>query len=274
MFLSQSLFLTLRKPIIGMIHLPALPGSPGHSDKSLKDIVRFALQETRALEEGGVDALLVENFHDYPYLTERVPTQTVIAMAAVAYEIRATTKLPLGVNILFNDTEDELYLAKVLELDFMRVEGFVDVLLSDLGMLMPAAPNLMRLKKTLRAEGVAILADVQGKYTHPLPSRDVFDSARDALERGNADAVILTGTRTGEAAPVDLIRQLKEKNPQARVLLGSGITPNTIKQVLDVVDGAIVGSFFKENGNVNNPVDSERVRTLMEAVRSMRGSNS
>lgn len=269
----KSSFLTLNKPIIGMVHLPPLPGSPAYADKSLKEIVQFALQEARSLEDGGVDALLVENFHDYPYLTEKVPTPTVIAMAAVAYEIKAASKLPIGVNILFNDTEDELYLAQILELDFIRVEGFVDLLLSDLGILMPSAPKMMRLKKTLGAEGVAVLADVQGKYTHALPSRDVFDSARDALERGNADAIILTGTRTGEVAPVELIRHLKEKIPQARVLLGSGITPDTIKEVLDVVDGAIVGSFFKEDGNVNNPVDQERVQALMQAVQSIRGSN-
>jgi len=256
-----------------MVHLPALPGSPTYAEKSLKEIVRFALKEARSLEAGGVDALLVENFHDYPYLTEKVPIPTVIAMTAVAYEIKAAIELPIGVNILFNDTEDELYLAKVLELDFIRVEGFVDLLLSDLGILMPSAPKMMRLKKTLGAEGVAVLADVQGKYTHALPSRDVFDSARDALERGNADAIILTGTRTGEVAPLELIRQLKEKIPQACVLLGSGITPDTIKEVLDVVDGAIVGSFFKKDGNVNNPVDQERVRELMQVVHSIRTGN-
>ncbi len=178
----------------------------------------------------------------------------------------------MGVNLLFNDAEDELYLAWCLGLDFIRVEGFVDLLLSDMGPLLPAAPDLMRLRQTLGAEGVAILADVQGKYTHALPARDINDSARDALERGLADAVILTGARTGEAAPLDLVRRLKEEFPEAKVLLGSGITPESVPELLAVADGAIVGSYFKQGGNVHNPVDPERVRELMAAARRIRGT--
>ena len=116
------------------------------------------------------------------------------------------------------------------------------------------------------------MADVQGKYTHALPARDINDSARDALERGLADAVILTGARTGEAAPLDLVRRLKEEFPEAKVLLGSGITPESVPELLAVADGAIVGSYFKQGGNVHNPVDPERVRELMAAARRIRGT--
>jgi hypothetical protein len=193
-------------------------------------------------------------------------------MAAVAHRVREAVDIPVGVNLLFNDAEDELYLAWCLGLDFIRVEGFVDLLLSDMGPLLPAAPDLMRLRQILGAEGVAILADVQGKYTHALPARDINDSARDALERGLADAVILTGARTGEAAPLDLVRRLKEEFPEAKVLLGSGITPESVPELLAVADGAIVGSYFKQGGNVHNPVDPERVRELMAAARRIRGT--
>lgn len=262
----------LKKPIIGMVHLPPLPGSPGYRGEPLGEIVRFALREAEALREGGVDAILVENFHDYPYPIGKVPVPTLIAMAAVAHRVREAVDIPVGVNLLFNDAEDELYLAWCLGLDFIRVEGFVDLLLSDMGPLLPAAPDLMRLRQILGAEGVAILADVQGKYTHALPARDINDSARDALERGLADAVILTGARTGEAAPLDLVRRLKEEFPEAKVLLGSGITPESVPELLAVADGAIVGSYFKQGGNVHNPVDPERVRELMAAARRIRGT--
>jgi len=72
--------------------------------------------------------------------------------------VKEEVDVPVGVNLLFNDAEDELYLAWCLGLDFIRVEGFVDLLLSDMGPLPPAAPDLMRLRRTLGAEGVAILA--------------------------------------------------------------------------------------------------------------------
>jgi len=260
-----------RKPIIGMVHLPPLPGSPGYRGEPLEEIVRFALREAEALWKGGVDAILVENFHDYPYPIGKVPTPTLITMAAVAHRVREAVDIPVGVNLLFNDAEDELYLAWCLGLDFIRVEGFVDLLLSDMGPLLPAAPDLMRLRRTLGAEGVAILADVQGKYTHALPAREIADSARDALERGHADAVIITGARTGQAAPLELVRRLKEELPEARVLLGSGVTPDSVPELLAVADGAIVGSYFKRDGDVHNPVDPDRVRRLMAAVKDVRG---
>jgi len=270
--MKRSRLWELKKPIIGMVHLPPLPGSPGYRGEPLREIVRFALREAEALCEGGVDAILVENFHDYPYPIGKVPTSTLIAMAAVAYRVRETVDIPVGVNLLFNDAEDELYLAWCLELDFIRVEGFVDLLLSDMGPLLPAAPDLMRLRGILGAEGVAILADVQGKYTYALPSRDVTDSARDALERGLADAVVLTGARTGQTAPLELVRRLKEEFPEARVLLGSGVTPESVPELLAVADGAIVGSYFKQGGNVHNPVDPKRVKELMAAARRVRGA--
>jgi len=259
------------KPIIGMVHLPPLPGSPGYGGEPLEEIVRFALREAEALRGGGVDAVLVENFHDYPYPTGRVPTPTLIATAVVAHRVKEAMDLPVGVNLLFNDTEDELYLAWCLGLDFIRVEGFVDLLLSDMGPLLPTAPDLMRLRRALSAEGVAILADVQGKYTYALPVRDLFESARDALERGGADAVILTGARTGEVAPLELVRHLKERFPGAKVLLGSGVTPTSLPELLAVADGAIVGSYFKREGKVHNPVDPERVRELMAVASRIKG---
>jgi len=237
----------------------------------LEEIVRFALKEAEALCEGGVDAILVENFHDYPYPTGRVPTPTLIAVAVAAHRVKEEVDVPVGVNLLFNDAEDELYLAWCLGLDFIRVEGFVDLLLSDMGPLPPAAPDLMRLRRTLGAEGVAILADVQGKYTHAVPARDIAESARDALERGLADAVILTGARTGQSAPLELVRRLKGELPGARVLLGSGVTPQSVPELLAVADGAIVGSYFKREGKVSNPVDPDRVRELMAAARRTRG---
>lgn len=269
--MARSRLLELEKPVIGMVHLPPLPGSPRYRGETIEEIVDFAIREAKALQEGGVDAVLVENFRDHPYPTGKVPTPTLIAMAVAAHRVKEAIDVPVGVNLLFNDTEGELYLAWCLGLDFIRVEGFVDLLVSDMGVLPPAAPEVMRLRRTLGAEGVAILADVQGKYTYAIPARDVVDSARDAIERGLADAVIITGARTGQAVPLELARCLKEELPYARVFLGSGITPANIQELFTVADGAIIGSYFKRNGKVENPVDPERVRELMDVVRRLRG---
>ncbi len=264
-------FLKLHKPIIGMVHLPPLPGAPGYTGDPIERIVDFGVGEAQALQDGGVDAILVENFHDYPYPPDRVPTPTLMAMATIAYEVKEAVSVPTGVNLLFNDTENEMYLAWCLGLDFIRVEGFVDLLLSDMGVLFPKAPDLMRLRRLLGAESVAILADVQGKYTHALPERSVLDSAKDAFERGGAGAVILTGGRTGEAASLETVALLKNSFPEKKVFLGSGITPDALPRLLTNADGAIVGSYFKKDGRVDKPVDPERVKAMMQVAREVRG---
>lgn len=260
----------IEKPVIGMIHLPPLPGAPRYLGQPIEEFIRFAIKEAEALEKGGIDAVLVENYNDYPYSTDRVPTPTLIAMAVIAHRVKEAVSVPVGVNLLLNDAENELYLAWCLGLDFIRVEGFIDLLFTDMGPLLPAAPKLMRLRQILSAENVAILADVQGKYTQVFPTKNLIDSARDALERGGADALILTGIRTGEAAPKELIRELKERVPNAKIFLGSGVTPENLKENIGFCDGVIVGTYLKKDGIISNPIDPERVRKLMAVVKSAR----
>jgi membrane complex biogenesis BtpA family protein len=260
----------IEKPVIGMVHLPPLPGAPRYTGQTIEELVEFAISEAKALEEGGIDAVLVENYNDYPYPTDRVPTPTLIAMAVIAHRVKAAVSVPVGVNLLFNDVENELYLAWCLGLDFIRVEGFIDLLFTDMGPLFPTAPKLMRLRQILAAEKVAILADVQGKHTQAFPMRNLIDSARDALERGGADALILTGVRTGEAASKEIIRELKQKVPNAKIFLGSGVTPENLRENISFCDGVIVGTYLKKDGIISNPIDPERVRKLMAVAKNAR----
>lgn len=268
--MTKSRLFEVEKPIIGMVHLPPLPGAPLFSGQRIEEIVRFAISEAQALQEGGIDAILVENFNDYPYPTDRVPSPTLIAMAVIAYKVKEAVSIPVGVNILFNDAENELYLAWCLGLDFIRVEGFVDTLLTDMGPLYPAAPTLLRLRKMLSAENVAILADVQGKHTHVIPSKGLESSARDAIERGLADAIILTGERTGQLASADLVTRIKQLFPRVPIFLGSGVTPENLKETLPYCDGVIIGTYLKRDGIVSNPVDPSRVRKVVEVARALR----
>lgn len=272
--MNGSRLFRIDKPIIGMVHLPPLPGSPSYSGQPIEEIVEFAVKEATTLQKGGIDAVLVENYNDYPYCVGSVPKLTLITMATVAYQVKKAVSVPVGVNVLFNDAEAELYLAACLGLDFIRVEGFVDLLLSDLGVLFPVASKLLRLRKELGAEHVAILADVQGKHTQALPPKDVVSSAKDALERGRANAVIVTGSRTGEAVPVELVARIKKALPNSKVFVGSGVTPENIKDVIAMCDGAIVGTYLKKDGFVLNPVDFERVQKLMEVVHKARRASS
>lgn len=258
------------KPIIGMVHLPPLPGSPAYKAEPLDKIVAFAVEEAKALVDGGVDAVLVENFNDFPYTINNTPQPTIIALSVIAYEVKQHVNVPVGVNVLLNDAINEFYIAWTLGLDFIRVEGFVDTAFSDAGVVYPVCAHLLRLRSEYKGENIVILADVQGKHTSVFPQRSLIDSVRDAFERGRADAVVLTGERTGEPINYITLRNVREFLPKARIFLGSGLTPETVGELLAIADGGIVGTYFKKDGCVYNPVDVARVRKFMRVVKDLR----
>ena len=256
------------KPIIGMVHLPPLPGSPRYGGEPFEELLERALADARALEEGDVDGMIVENFNDYPYLTGNLPPLSLAYMAALVSHVHREASTPLGVNVLYNDWRSELALAHMVEAAFIRVEVLVDPSTSDTGLIEACAPMMLRDKADLGCRS-AIFADVQGKNTYPLVSRTLVDSARDAESRGLADVLIITGAGTGQATPLDAVRQVK-RVVQVPVLVGSGTTFGTLEDALSIADGAIVGSYFKVDGRVSNAVDAERVRCLMDRVTSFR----
>jgi membrane complex biogenesis BtpA family protein len=254
------------KPVIGMVHLPPLPLSPLWKGSTLDDLTDFALKDAAALAAGGVDGLIIENQNDEPFLTGSVPVATVAFMTALAYQVRQAVNIPIGVNVLFNDWQAEIAIAEAVKASFIRVEVLVDTSWSDMGLLTACAPELLRLRSALHSH-VNIFADVQGKYTAPCSPRPLVESAKDAQARGLADAIIVTGSGTGHATPVESIKEVKQ-GVNIPVLAGSGTSPENINDVFAVADGAIIGSYFKMDGKLQNPVDVNRVRTLMSRKNS------
>jgi uncharacterized protein len=250
-----------KKPVIGMVHLPPLPLSPLWQGAGTDELVDFALKDAKALADGGVDALIIENQNDQPFQTGQVSVAAVAFMAVLAREVKHAVTIPIGVNILFNDWQAEISVAEAVKASFIRVEILVDTSWSDMGLLEACAPELLRLRSALHST-VNIFADVQGKYTTPCVPRPLVESAKDAQQRGLADAIIVTGSGTGHATPIDSIREVKAA-VSIPVLAGSGTTPENINDIFAVADGAIVGSYFKRDGRLQNPVDVERVRYFM-----------
>jgi membrane complex biogenesis BtpA family protein len=256
------------KPIIGMVHLPPLPLSPKWADEGYESILHCALQDAQALQQGGIDGIILENQNDLPFAPEEVPPVIIAYMAALGRDLRRQVDLPFGINILFNDWQAEIAVAAAVGASFIRVEVLVDPSWSDLGYLEACAPGLLRLMNMLHSD-VRIFADVQGKYTVPCSPRSLTDSAQDAQNRGLADVVIITGSGTGHSASLEDVREVK-KGISIPVLVGSGVTPQNLAGMLDAADGAIVGSFFKRNGELANSVDADRVRQIMEIARKVR----
>jgi membrane complex biogenesis BtpA family protein len=256
------------KPIIGMLHLPALPGAPlyGGSMTAVRDAM---LRDAHLLADGGVDGLMIENFGDVPFYPARVPAHVVAHMTALAAEVkRALPRLPLGINVLRNDGLSALSVAHAAGADFIRVNVLCGARVADQGLLQGNAHDLLRLRADLKAEAIRIFADVDVKHSAPLAERDLADEVDDTLHRGLADALIVSGAGTGKATNPEKVRRVKSAAGPAPVFLGSGVTPATLPQLLPHADGFIVGTYFKRDDIASNPVDAARVRELTKLLKN------
>jgi len=254
------------KALIGVVHLPPLPGSPRYSG-DMAEIVSRAIRDARALETGGADALIVENYSDSPF-RERVGPATVAAMAAVASRVVREVDIPVGVNVLRNDCPAAVAVAEASGARFIRCNAYVEVLASDQGILRPAAAEVQELKRILGSD-VLVLADVMCKHATPLHGMSLEEVVRAALIRGRADAVVVTGSETGRPPDPETVRRAREAAGERPVLVGSGVTPDNAAELLAWADGAIVGTWLKEGGRIENPVDPQRVRALEREFRRL-----
>jgi membrane complex biogenesis BtpA family protein len=254
--------------VIGMVHLRALPGSP-RWDGDMAAVVRGALDDARALAEGGVDALLVENHGDVPFTARRVDAASVAGMAVAVGEIRRAVPLAVGVNVLKNDVRSALAVAAATGARFVRVNVHVGAVAADQGIIESDAHDTLRYRRLLGVE-VAILADVQAKHGLPLAPMPLEQEARDCYARGLADALVVSGVATGEPTPMADLKRVRGAVPEAPLLVGSGASPETIGELLSVADAVIVGTSIKRDGRLANPVDVERVRRLVAAARAAR----
>ncbi|HEX6882681.1 MAG TPA: BtpA/SgcQ family protein [Planctomycetota bacterium] len=248
-----------RPVLIGVVHCLATPGSPRHA--SMAALLARAGSDARALVEGGVDALLVENYGDVPFHAERVPPETVAALALALREVQAAAAgRPVGVNVLRNDARAALGLCAASGASFLRVNVHTGVMVGDQGLLEGRAAETLRERARL-APGVLLLADAHVKHATPLGDESLAEAAREAVERGLADAVIVTGRRTGVAPAAAEVSEVRAA-VAVPVLVGSGLEEGNARELLAHAHGAIVGSALERGGRAGEPVEVERVRRL------------
>jgi len=256
---------TVPTPVIGMVHLPALPGAPGY-DGDREAIRERARQDATRLAKGGVDGVLVENFGDAPFYPDEVPPHVVAEMTAVVRAVVEVVDVPVGVNVLRNDGTAALSVAAAAGADFLRVNVLTGAAATDQGVVEGRAHSLLRQRDRIDAS-VAVCADVNVKHATPLDDRDVGAAAADAVERGLADAVIVSGSATGVPTdPVDLRTVRDAVGRSVPILVGSGATAETLAELLSTADGAIVGTALKEDGKTTAPVDPERLCSVVDAA--------
>ncbi|MCT8997507.1 BtpA/SgcQ family protein [Chelativorans intermedius] len=257
------------KPVIAMVHLGALPGSPLYDAEGGVDaLVAGAAKDLDALQKAGVDAVMFGNENDRPYEFEVDPASTA-TMAYVIGRLAERISIPFGVNVLWDPTAT-VALAAATGAAFVR-EIFTGTYASDMGPWTPDAGRAMRYRDRLHRSDLAMLYNISAEFAYSLDRRSLPDRARSAVFSSIPDAILVSGQITGEAAALSDLEGVKKVLPDTPVLANTGVRHETVGAVLGIADGCIVGSSLKVDGNTWNPVDPERAAEFMRLARAARG---
>ena len=257
-------------PIIGMIHVPALPGTPRFR-LSIREILEKVSQEAELYAQAGVDGIAIENMHDIPYLKREIGPEITAMMTAIGQAVKQVTDLPCGIQILAGANQAALAAAQAANLEFIRAEGFVYGHLADEGLMDSDAGALLRYRRQIGAEDIFILTDIKKKHSSHAITADIsLAETAHAAEFFLSDGLIVTGTATGKAAKIEDLKAVKEAS-QLPVLIGSGITPENLQDFFPLADGLIIGSYFKKGGYWENEPDLGRIGGFMDLVNKLRG---
>lgn len=253
------------KPVIGMVHIGALPGSPLF-DSSL-DLLASARADLRALQDAGFDAVMFGNENDRPY-EFKVDTASTATMAAIIGQLKSEITVPFGVNVLW-DPMSSIALGAATGAAFVR-EIFTGSYASDMGLWTPDAGKAMRYRDRLGRPDMAMLYNVSAEFAHSLDGRSLPDRARSAVFSSIPDAILVSGQITGEAAAMSDLEAVKAVLPETAVMANTGVKHDTVADVLRIADGCIVGSSLKVDGDTWNAIDPARARDFMERAKAAR----
>ncbi len=265
------------RAIIGMVHLQPLPGSPRFTG-DLEAVERFAINDAKTLIAGGCHAIMIENFGDAPFHGNEVAPITIAAMSRIVSKIvdeaARLEGIPVGVNVLRNDAAAALSIASACGANFIRVNIHVGGMMTDQGLIEGKAAETLRLREQLghgpdSNHPIAIFADVGVKHATPLDSDWMLEQeAQDCWNRGLADALIVSGSGTGQPTSPEDNARVRLATPHATLLVGSGVTSENLQDYLRHADGAIIGTSLKEGNDVSKRVDLSVVSKVIEAAKS------
>lgn len=256
----------VKKPIIAMCHLGALPGDPHFNKKEgIGEVIAWARKDLMALQNGGVDAVMFSNEFSMPYLTQ-VHTVTVAAMARIIGELMPDIRIPFGVNVLW-DPAASLDLAVSTGAKFVR-EIFSGVYASDFGLWNPNAGEVVRHQHAIGAESVRLFFNIVPEAARYLADRDIVEIAKSTVFNHQPDALCVSGLTAGAQTDLSILNRVKEAVPETPVFANTGVRPDNVAEQLSIADGAIVGTTFKYDGKFENHVDEKRVRFFMDRLRA------
>jgi membrane complex biogenesis BtpA family protein len=259
------------KPVIAMLHFPGLPGRPRHNrELGRTHLVDVVGRDLETLQAAGVDGLLFCNENDIPYQL-KVGPEIPAAMAAVIGELRASVRVPFGVNILW-DAKASIAVARATGATFVR-EVFTGVYESDLGMIAPAIGDLAGYRTAIGADDVAFFDNISPEFSSALGTRGIAERAKGAAFLG-VDAILISGPAAGVPFAMSDLRTAKDAVPQVPVFANTGVSAERLDDIFAVADGVIVGTSLKVDGDTWSRVDPARAERLMDAARTIRSRSA
>jgi membrane complex biogenesis BtpA family protein len=257
--------------LVGVVHLPPLPGSPrarGPSAAQLDAVANGVRRDVATLERAGFDAVIVENFGDAPFLPGRVEPITVAAMTRAVQAAREACSLVVGVNVLRNDALSAIAIAAATGASVVRINVHVGAVVADQGLIEGRAHETLRARRAWEADDVALWVDVDVKHAAPLAPRPIVDVAHDAVLRGFADAVLVTGRATGAPTDPEDVARLRGEVGRAPIYVASGTTPDELPRLAEAgAHGVIVGSWLRKDGRAGGPIDLRRSTSFAKHFR-------
>lgn len=251
--------------LIGMVHLPPLPGA-ARGGPPLREIIDRAAGEAAMLADAGFDGVIVENYGDMPFAADRVGPETIAALAVVVEHVVRAVRIPVGVNVLRNDAVAAISVAAAAGGRFVRVNVLSGVCATDQGMITGRAAEVLQHRSRI-APAVRIAADVHVKHAVQISQPDLALAAEETAYRAGADALIVTGSATGAATDLDAARKVRAAVPDRPLWIGSGVTVATVAACLSVADAVIVGTSLKRGGKTEAALDRRRLRAFVERAR-------
>ncbi|MCD6356544.1 MAG: BtpA/SgcQ family protein [Anaerolineaceae bacterium] len=258
----------VEKPVIAMCHLQAMPSDPDYDEqRGIEWILDSARNDLRALQNGGVDAIMFSNERSMPWMTKVEPIVP-MTMAYVIGELRNEIKIPYGINVIWDPTAS-IDLAVATKAQFVR-EIFTGAYASDFGLWSPNCGAIVRHQRAVCGEQVRLFFNITPEAAVYLGGRDLASVARSTVFNARPDALCISGMTAGMETPLQDLKIVKDVISDVPIFANTGVRLNNVEQQLAVADGAITGTTFKRDGYIWNEVDEKRVRAFMEKVRHFR----
>lgn len=256
------------KPVIAMVHFPALPGAPLYdADRGVDGLLEWVAADLEALQDGGVDCVMFGNEGDRPYVLKATP-ESLATMAAVIGQLKREIRVPFGVDYLW-DPVATVSLGVATGAAFAR-EVFTGVYDSDMGLWQPDSASALRLRRNLGRPDMKLMFNINAEFAAPLGERSIGARAKSVVFSSLADVVLVSGPMTGQAVDSSNLRAAKEAVGDVPVFANTGVNRDNVRDILSVGDGCVIGTHFKVDGNTWNRVDPDRVKRFMDVVGKVR----